>query len=245
MTVLDIDQALVGAQRTAEKLGGYLHGIENTVIDLRVPVARFHDALDRLSVLGTVTSRRITADDITEEMFDLELRLKTAREMRDRLAVILERAESVTDALAVEKELGRVLTEIERLEGRIRFLREQVSFSSISVRFNAAVSVERARQIVPFLWVRDLADQLDQPTVSAGRVRGRPPIDLPEGFVRYYQNENTMDALSADGLGLRVPRTLSAVGKQRIHNRTPSLEQGTRTQTRRAREARGLTAMPE
>jgi len=202
ITVLDVDAALASAQKQAVQLGGFLQALADTSIQVRVPASRFEEAVGLLSELGSVTSRRISAEDITEEMLDLDIRLETAQEMRKRLLAILKQCETVEDTLAVEKELGRVTTEIERLEGRVRFLQERVDFSSIRVSFNPAVPPERLQRLVPFPWVRELAEILDASRPASRRVKGRSPIDLPRGFVRYRQSRDRMEAISAQNVVL-------------------------------------------
>jgi hypothetical protein len=68
---------------------------------------------------------------------DAEVRLKNARAVRDRLQQLLEKANKVEDSLAIEKELTRVGTEIETLEGKLKYLRDRARYSTITVSFQA------------------------------------------------------------------------------------------------------------
>jgi hypothetical protein len=83
---------------------------------------------------GTGTET-VTTRDVTEESMDLEARLKTQRALEAQFLTILKEAKSVSDALAVHKELGQVRGEIERLEGKQRLLQNQIALSTITLRF--------------------------------------------------------------------------------------------------------------
>src|SRR6185437_7426556 len=94
-------------------------------------------------------------EDVTAEYVDLEVRLKSARAVQARLTELLTRAVEVEDSIAIEKELDRVSGEIERIEGRMKFLRDRAAFSTITVRFAPKrveqVGTQRVRIPVPWL----------------------------------------------------------------------------------------------
>ena len=103
-------------------------------IEMRVPAAQFDSALaDIRAAGGSVTAQKITGKDVTEEYIDLEARLRTQRALEAQLLEIMKRADEVADAVSVQRELTNVRTEIERVEGRRRFLENQASLSTISV----------------------------------------------------------------------------------------------------------------
>jgi len=125
------------AQQMARQMGGYTldasRGDERQSITLRVPEARFEEALRRLGKLGKVDRRRITGKDVTGEVVDLEIRLSNAQKMRERYLQLLARAQNVSEAVQVQKELERVTAEIESMKGRLSLLRNQVSLATIRV----------------------------------------------------------------------------------------------------------------
>ncbi len=158
MAVFDVRPGLEAIQRLAAELGGFMGKQTNDAITIRVPAPRFHEALARVEKIGDVTSRDVNAEDVTEEYLDLEVRLKTARAVRDRLEHLLARASKVEESIAVERELERLVGEIERLEGRMRYLQERAQLSTITVTFTA-----RPREVVaadafrlPFPWLEKL-----------------------------------------------------------------------------------------
>ncbi len=88
---------------------------------MRVPPGKMAGLLEKLRVLGTVTSENSTAEDITDGYVDLEARLKTMKASEARLLDLLQRqTQKLADVLAVEKELTRVRGDIEAYEARRR-----------------------------------------------------------------------------------------------------------------------------
>ncbi|MCZ7687465.1 MAG: DUF4349 domain-containing protein [Sandaracinaceae bacterium] len=94
-----------------------------------------------MQALGDVLTRRVDVQDVTEEFRDIETRIQTLEAMRRRVQQLLERATDVQAALAVEQHLERITVELERLRGRLRFLADRVSFSTITVRFQERAEI--------------------------------------------------------------------------------------------------------
>jgi hypothetical protein len=158
MAIFEVEPALKSAETLARELGGFMSRQTNNSIIIRVPVARFHEAIGRLEKLGDITNRDISAEDVTQEFFDLEVRLKSARAVRERLEQLLHRANKVDESIAIERELERVVGEIERLEGRLKYLHDRALFSTISVTFAARPKEMVAKDTfkLPFPWLDHL-----------------------------------------------------------------------------------------
>ncbi|HEX8793740.1 MAG TPA: DUF4349 domain-containing protein [Polyangiaceae bacterium] len=157
MAVYQVETALEGVERVARDAGGYLSVRQDTSITVRVPRDRFDDTIARIEKLGDVTRRDIKAQDVTDEYVDLQARLKNAYAMRDRLTELLSHA-AVKEAIDIEKELGRVTEEIERMEGRMKLLRDQIAFSTITVSFTplAPDRVRESSMLNAFPWLQNL-----------------------------------------------------------------------------------------
>jgi len=117
----------------AEGYGGYLASRSDMGVVIRVPSRHFRDALTALEKLGDVKRRSVSAEDVSEEFHDLEVKLQNLKAVQKRLQEFLARAANVSDALSVERELERVGREIDQIEGRMRFLRARATFSTITV----------------------------------------------------------------------------------------------------------------
>ena len=131
----------------AESFGGYVVTAEShqqdargagappiVSVEMRVPAPRFDEAVAQIRALGgRVRQEKITGRDVTEEYIDLEARLRAQRALEAQFLEIMKRAARVSDALEVQRELANVRSEIERVEGRRRFLENQSSLSTIKV----------------------------------------------------------------------------------------------------------------
>jgi len=120
---------------------------ERVNLTLRVPEDRLDEALDAFAELGEVTHRRLSSQDVTEQMIDNEARLENLTATRDRLRRHLDQATSVQDIIAVERELARVQSEIDSLAGRLAHLRSSVALSTVSL------TIERRTVLGPLGWV--------------------------------------------------------------------------------------------
>ncbi len=213
LTVLSPDPAgaIDAVKQLADRLGGYATNITAQAITIRVPATQFDAAMDAVAELGLVTDRNVQAADVTEELLDLDIRLNNLEALRERMKALLEKADKVEDALKIEQELGRLTTEIERIKGKLRFLKDQVALSTITVRFNAprGTSSGLATRVRPFPWVNTVggeafgAARLPQ---AQSRIGKGARIDLPEGFVRFYQQDYRVFAIDRGQVVLKVTR---------------------------------------
>jgi hypothetical protein len=157
MAVFGLDAALHAVEELARARHGYLVRRDDTSITIRVPAAVFEETLSGVSKLGDELHREVNVEDITEQYADLEIRLRNAEVVRQRLESLLAKASSVEDALAVERELARVTGVIEQLKGKRKLLGELVAFSTISVTFQArGVEHINAQPPLPFDWLQSL-----------------------------------------------------------------------------------------
>ncbi len=101
----------------------------------RVPSAQYRPFLAAVGGLGAVESSSSKADDVTMEYVDIEAQLKNKRGVEERLQGILkQQAGKISDVLEVEREIARVREEIERAEGRLRYLRNLSSLSTVTLQ---------------------------------------------------------------------------------------------------------------
>lgn len=131
----------------AAKAGGFVVNSETKQHDLpeakqelevtltaRVPANQFDATLQQIRATGSrVVQQKISGDDVTEEYIDLEARLKTQRALETQFLEIMKEARKISDALEVQRQTAEVRTEIERLEGRRRFLENRASLATITV----------------------------------------------------------------------------------------------------------------
>jgi len=138
----------------AERLGGFVVESQQTSSDrrmahrdivnmsVRVPSERFGAAINEIrQTASRVVTETIKGDDVTEEFIDVEARLRAKKALESQFTEIMKRAVSIADALNVQSELAEVRGEIERIEGRKRYLENQSSLSTIKVRLQTSTSI--------------------------------------------------------------------------------------------------------
>jgi hypothetical protein len=109
---------------------------------VRVPAAQFGAALDQIRSAGDrVIQEKITGQDVTEEFIDLEARIKTQKALELQFLEIMKQAHKVEDALEVQSQIADVRTEIEKLEGRKRFLENRATLSTITVNLLSPTAI--------------------------------------------------------------------------------------------------------
>ena len=102
----------------------------------RIPTSTFQNTIDSISKhVAYFDSKSISARDVTEEFIDLEARLKAKQTLEKRYLELLDRANTVKDILEIERELSAIREEIEAKEGRLKYLENRVSLSTINIEF--------------------------------------------------------------------------------------------------------------
>ena len=105
-------------------------------LTVRIPSESFDSFLNEISLkVERFDNKNISVNDITEQFLDVQARLKVKKDLEQRYSEILKKANSVNEILEVERELTNVRSEIESMEGRLKYLENQVSFSTLTIRF--------------------------------------------------------------------------------------------------------------
>jgi hypothetical protein len=116
--------------------------ISNTIV-IRVPAKNFDSLLsDATKGITNFDIKKIEVKDVTEEFLDIQARLKTKKELENRYLELLKKANSVTELLEVEKQIGQLRSEIESIEGRLNYLKSKVSLSTITITFYQLIPKE-------------------------------------------------------------------------------------------------------
>ena len=137
--------------KTVKELKGYIskdnvndYGYRTEqIINIRIPAENFDKLLAQISKAAKkIDSKNISARDVTEEYIDVESRVKTKKDLETRYTEILQKAHSVSEILQIERELGVIRSEIESAEGRLRYLKNNVSFSTLEITFYTSKNQE-------------------------------------------------------------------------------------------------------
>jgi hypothetical protein len=111
-------------------------------LELKVPSARFDELTEGLQPIGRLEYVNVSAEDVSEEYVDLTARAVNGRKLEERLIDLLRtRTGKLQDVLSVERELARVREEIERIEGRLRYLKAGARLSTLSVSLHEPLPI--------------------------------------------------------------------------------------------------------
>ncbi len=143
LEVDSLETGLAALRRLAGSLGGYVadariqggrEQLRTATLEIKVPSDRFDDLTAGLQPIGKLEFANVTAEDVGEEFVDLTARAGNARRLEERLLELLgTRTGRLQDVLSVERELARVREEIERINGRLRYLKSRAALSTLSV----------------------------------------------------------------------------------------------------------------
>ena len=105
-------------------------------LEVRIPTTNFQNIIDSISSLVPFfDTKRISSRDVTEEFIDLEARLKAKQTLEKRYLELLSKARNVKEILEIERELSKIREEIESKQGRLKYLQDKVSLSTLNIEF--------------------------------------------------------------------------------------------------------------
>ena len=138
-----LESSMAELRRAVQKVGGFVadasvqsgrNQIRSATLELKVPAPRFDELTEALGPIGQLQFVNVGAEDVSEEFVDLSARVANSHRLEERLVELLRtRTGKLQDVLSVERELARVREEIERMEGRLRFLKASAQLSTLSV----------------------------------------------------------------------------------------------------------------
>jgi glucan-binding YG repeat protein len=160
LRVKKFEETLQNIEEQVIKYGGYISesnvskdGIEQVSgqITVRIPQKNFQAFLhDAEGQAAEVLQRNLTGTDVTEEYVDLESRLKSKRVVEERLTSFMQSAQKTEDLLKISADLAAVQEEIETILGRMKYLENQTSLSTVHI------ALYENKVIVPNLEDEDL-----------------------------------------------------------------------------------------
>ena len=146
-----LEPAVAAVRELAARVGGFVANTElqtgegqlrSATIEVKVPATRFEEAMAGLKPIGKLESADVETEDVGEEYVDVTARMDNAHRLEQRLIDLLAtRTGKLKDVLDVEQSLARVREEIERYEGRLRYLKAHTAMSSLTVSVHEPVPV--------------------------------------------------------------------------------------------------------
>ncbi|MBA2947683.1 DUF4349 domain-containing protein [Streptomyces himalayensis] len=146
LTVLvkDVQKALDEARSAAEGAGGIV-GNETTIRDedsreesrvvLRVPTEQYEEVITELQGTGKLMERKVRAQDVTDQVVDVESRIKTMRASVGRVRELMDKATKLSDVVALEGELSSRQADLESLLAQQASLKDRTSLATITLTF--------------------------------------------------------------------------------------------------------------
>ena len=140
----DLDQTAAQIRQAVDKHKGYLGSEQSlnyetrqsTTIQVRIPATSFEAFIEEISKGVTqFDEKNISARDVTEEFVDVEARLKNKKELETRYQEILKQAKNVKEILEIEREINSLRSDIESMEGRLNYLKNQVGLSTVHITY--------------------------------------------------------------------------------------------------------------
>jgi hypothetical protein len=189
-----VDPAILKVRQLAAQFGGYITNssisggrdqIRQATLELKIPAPRYDQAVGLLSTIGKVETVSSSAQDVGEEFVDVTARVNNSRRLEERLISLLaNRTGKLDEVLRVERELARVREEIERYEGRLRYLSARVALSTLTITVH-------------------------EPAPILGNAPGENPIAA--ALRRAWKNFIAVVAGSIAALGVAIPLALLAL----------------------------------
>jgi hypothetical protein len=150
LAVYQVAPNLAAVEKIAKDTGGYLALREDRRIVIRVPKARFEEALAKVEAVGDVLHRNVVAEDVSDRFQDLSARLRNLKAVRDKLEGFLAKA-NVKESIEIQNELTKITEQIELIEGKLKLLSDQIAYSTITVNFAPkSDSVKKSDFRLPF-----------------------------------------------------------------------------------------------
>lgn len=160
VSVLDTVEAMRSTSNMATSMGGYVVSSNrysdtyynnvtytSTSIVIRVPAAKLEEAMEKIRKMSAagkngILSESLTGDDVTSDFVDSSSRLRNLKAAEEQLVILMENTEDLEATMSVFRELTNIRSQIEVLEGHIKYLQESAALSSISVDFVAESSLQ-------------------------------------------------------------------------------------------------------
>lgn len=147
VAVDDVGAAAQRAATIAQTSGGFVadestSGDKSATLTLRVPSEGHTEVVGRLEELGDVRERHRSAEDVTEEVVDVEARIASQRRSIDRIRVLLDQASDLDDVVRIESELAQREAELDSLLQRQEELSGLTSLATVTVTFVSSGKVE-------------------------------------------------------------------------------------------------------
>ncbi len=156
--VSQLKEAADNALKLIDQYQGYMSNMQeynyetsqSVSITARVPAEKVIQFAEDVKRLGEMISSRLTGDEVTEEYFDLQAQLEALRISEERLKEMLSRSGKLSDLLEIERELSNKQSQINQVEGRMRYLEDRSAMATLNI--SLVTEAPPSPAIVSFTW---------------------------------------------------------------------------------------------
>lgn len=154
----DVLKALDEARTAAENAGGYVgdetttrdeDGADQTRVVLRVPVDEYDDVLTALQGTGKLLERTAKAQDVTDQVVDVDSRIASQRASVARIRALMDEATKLTDVVTLEGELSRREADLEALLARQASLKDRTGMATVTLTLSETPVEQAAKDDDP------------------------------------------------------------------------------------------------
>jgi len=207
LRVTDLKTASAQIVALVKAQGGYVQQQNNQFMVLKVPAAELEKTIAELEKVGRVVDKRISAEDVTDTMFDINTRIDNLEKLREQMLTLLAKSTKMTDMITIEKELARITNELELLKGRKRNMEGRISFSKLTVNLVTELPQQQVQRMIPVPWVKSVGAGVAKDNDSAvePNCTYRPfNYLLPEGFALISGDADCKSARAASAEGVII-----------------------------------------
>lgn len=203
----DVAAAAAQANSIIEGLGGFTFSQEtrtqdraHTTLTFKIRPEQFSTALERLSNVGELVEQSVNAEDVTDIVVDLNSRISTAEISVNRLRDFLSQATDVEGVAELERELASRETDLERLRGQLRSLRDRVDLATITLSITESVEAVPRAAVILNAW---MAAGDDDPCLGFTDLVTPPDGDVSFCFEMENVGETTLTDVTLTSRALR------------------------------------------
>ena len=141
--VVDAHRGEISDEQTATDLEGR---IDRSRLVIRVPSQFFDEVMNELGEVAELRSAKRTSEDVTTQVIDIGVRVRAQEKSLERIELLLARAQSLRDIIAIESQLTSRQAELDSLKAQQAYLADQTSLSTVTVfleRTEKAAPVEK------------------------------------------------------------------------------------------------------
>lgn len=153
LEVSSLAESKQAVEAWVKKFGGYISNSSESSTSVsftaNIPSAEFHNAMNEGGQIGKLKSKNIYSNDVTDNYYDLETRLSTRHILLERLEKYLAEAKDMKEMLQIETKINDITSELERMEGQMNRLKNQIDYSRINVYASLPVNQSETGFILP------------------------------------------------------------------------------------------------